>query len=28
VFSLAWTQTVGERDQLDRTIKRWRAQGR
>jgi DNA helicase HerA-like ATPase len=28
VFSVAWTQTGGEREQLDRTIKRWRAQGR
>jgi DNA helicase HerA-like ATPase len=28
IFTLAWTRTGGERDQLDRTIKRWRAQGR
>jgi DNA helicase HerA-like ATPase len=28
VFSVAWTQTGGEREQLDRTIRRWRAQGR
>jgi DNA helicase HerA-like ATPase len=28
IFSAAWTQTGGEREQLDRTIKRWRAQGR
>jgi DNA helicase HerA-like ATPase len=28
VYSEAWKRSGGERDQLDRTIKRWRSQGR
>jgi uncharacterized protein len=28
VFTEAWRRTGGEREQLDKTIKRWRAQGR
>jgi len=28
VYSEAWARTGGEREQLDRTIKRWRSQGR
>jgi hypothetical protein len=28
VFTEAWQRTGGEREQLDKTIKRWRAQGR
>jgi DNA helicase HerA-like ATPase len=28
VFSEAWRRTGGERELLDRTIKRWRAQAR
>jgi len=28
VYSEAWKRTGGEKDQLERTIKRWRAQGR
>jgi len=28
VFTEAWQRTGGEREQLEKTIKRWRAQGR
>ena len=28
IYSEAWKRTGGERDQLERTIKRWRSQGR